>query len=672
MSQLRNEFILNADRVAERDASVDANEHQLNRNGQQMKENEYQWNVNDHQRDRNDSTPPYGSSQPFGSLGQSYASQERTNGYEVISGDYSAQMNQSQNALLHPNRWDKGTSHQQTPPLGELTELREQHELSQLRGYSSNPFIESRQIENPFEHEQSRYTQNDLGYPQNSSGYPQSNSGVFLDNDPMFSDEISDKDSIERRLKHNETNRQKLATRLPRFHVTKLPYFSIIVSSAQTVVFIVELARMGILTGSPFQTQPYFNPMLGPSTYLLVNMGARYVPCMHPIANVTLDMSLQFPCPNSTTIDTNVCNLSELCGMGGIPIVNNTFVPDQRIRVFTPIFLHAGFLHILFNMMLQLAMGLAIERHIGFIKYGLIYMSSGVAGFLLGANFAPNGVASTGASGSLFGVIATNLLLFIYCGRKNTNIYFTKKYALFIFVMVAEIIVSFVLGLLPGLDNFSHIGGFCVGLLVSIALLKDPSFVYLDGIYTYDANMTTWELFIENWNPLNRIEDKVRWKVGIWVVLRVICLALVIVYFVLLTKNLYSAEMQEDRIVCSWCKFINCIPVNNWCDLGEVTVTTVPSTSLPTSNAFTTTSNIVAATATPTQILNNRAKISMPKVDLAGTTGTTGTTGTYIHALSSHVEGILKLMHEETIVFAVVMAILSVSTILKFRSYKKK
>lgn len=584
---------------------------------------------------------------------RNYSNDREPSGYTVLDPNYSRQKNQSQNELLPPNTRG-GYSVSAQDRQNNLNSSGELHELSSFTRYPSNPFNGQDSRENPFE-------------ASNEGQYLRNTLGVFLENESTpFSEELSDKDHIDRRLKENERNRKKLATRLPRFHVTKLPYFNIIVTTGQIIVFIIELARMGILTGSPFQSQPYFNPMLGPSTYLLVNMGARYVPCMHPIANVTLDMTLQFPCPNSTTIDTNVCNLSQLCGMGGIPIVNNTYFPDQRVRIVTPIFLHAGFLHILFNMMLQLAMGIAIERHIGFIKYGLIYMLSGVGGFLLGANFAPNGIASTGASGSLFGIIAANLLLFVYCGRKNTNIYFTKKYTAFILLMVGEIIVSFVLGLLPGLDNFSHIGGFCIGLLLSVALLQDPSFVYIDGIYTYDSTTTTLKDFIGNWNPLNKIHDKVRWKVGVWMIFRLVCMALVIVYFVLLSENLYSVGMEDNKTVCSWCKYINCIPVNGWCEMGQVTVTSTSNNNLPatqTTNAFTPTSRL---TPLPTQILNNR--------DLAGFAHSGAS---YIQSLSSKAAANMPPaanahMQEGTLVLVVIMALLAYSAVWRLRNCRGK
>ena len=52
-----------------------------------------------------------------------------------------------------------------------------------------------------------------------------------------------------------------------------------------------------------------------------------------------------------------------------------------------------------------------MEKVIGTIRFMLIYFPAGIIGFLLGANFAGNGVASTGCSGSLFGIIAVVLLV---------------------------------------------------------------------------------------------------------------------------------------------------------------------------------------------------------------------------------------------------------------------
>jgi len=79
--------------------------------------------------------------------------------------------------------------------------------------------------------------------------------------------------------------------------------------------------------------------------------------------------------------------------------------------VIVPIFLHGGVLHILFNLLVQLRLGVDMEKAIGTVRFVIVYFPAGIMGFILGANFAGNGIASTGCSGSLFGIIAVVLLV---------------------------------------------------------------------------------------------------------------------------------------------------------------------------------------------------------------------------------------------------------------------
>ena len=141
--------------------------------------------------------------------------------------------------------------------------------------------------------------------------------------------------------------------------------------------------------------------MLGPSPYVLINMGARYVPCMRNQQGVqNANETITWPCPNATT-STAQCTLSELCGFNGIPTpvlgggLDATPAPNQWFRFITPIFLHAGFVHIGFNMLLQVLLGGDMERIIGHVRFFFVYFASGIFGFVMGGNFAPAGIAST-------------------------------------------------------------------------------------------------------------------------------------------------------------------------------------------------------------------------------------------------------------------------------------
>lgn len=352
------------------------------------------------------------------------------------------------------------------------------------------------------------------------------------------------------------------------------PWIVWTLTAIQVVVFLAEFIRMGVLTGSPVQTKPSFNPMIGPSSYVLINMGARFTPCMHAIKNITDVDNLMFPCPNSTTTATNVCSLSQLCGMGGLPDPISASVPNQWWRFITPIFLHGGIIHIGFNMLLQIVMGGAMERNIGHVRFFIVYFASGIAGFVLGGNFTPNGIASTGASGSLFGIIALDFLDLLF----NWQQYKSPKRALLF--QVLEIVVSFGIGLLPGLDNFSHIGGFAMGLLLGTAILRSPmviqrrlnnsvassKFIY-EGDSLKDSSVRVVPDLKWIKNPKQQLIGRpLIWYA--WVFVRLAAVALAIVYLVVLIN-----QFENGGGNCSWCKYLSCLPVKDWCDIGNIETT---------------------------------------------------------------------------------------------------
>ncbi|KAK5636003.1 hypothetical protein RRF57_011715 [Xylaria bambusicola] len=359
----------------------------------------------------------------------------------------------------------------------------------------------------------------------------------------------------------------------------KIPIVVYLFSIIQIAVFIAELVKAAQLTGSPIQTSPSINPMIGPSQQVLINMGSRYVLCMKNVNGIQnyqpppgihpIEPGFPFPCPNSTSNDSNdpsnKCSLSELCGFGGVPNpkwlgadgLNQKPEPNQWFRFITPIFLHAGFVHIGFNLLLQLTMGRDIEIAIGSIRFFLVYLSAGIFGFVLGGNFAASGISSTGASGALFGIIAITLLdlLYSWSDRRNPG----RE----LFFILVEVVISFVLGLLPGLDNFSHIGGFIVGLALGISVLHSPNFLrrrigedHFGGVpySSVGGSATTSVAFPAFYrNPVGFFKGRKPLWWGWWL-LRAGFLVLVIVVFIVLLNNFYS--MQNH---CSWCKYLSCI-----------------------------------------------------------------------------------------------------------------
>ncbi|KAI0156635.1 rhomboid-domain-containing protein [Hypoxylon sp. FL1284] len=376
----------------------------------------------------------------------------------------------------------------------------------------------------------------------------------------------------------------------------RIPFMVYLFSLIQIGVFIGELVKAAQLTGSPIQTQPQFNPMIGPSQQVLINMGSRFVPCMKNVDGVqnyhappgSSEPGFGWPCPNTTSLDpnndSNKCSLSELCGFSGVPNpewdaangLNQKPEPDQWFRFIIPIFMHAGIIHIGFNLLLQLTMGKEIERSIGSLRFFIVYMSAGIFGFVMGGNYAAPGISSTGASGSLFGVIALTLLDLLYSWSERRN---PGRELAFIII---EIVISFALGLLPGLDNFSHIGGFIVGLCLGVSVLHSPNALrrrigedHFGGpSYSSVGGGITSVAFPAFYrNPVGFFKGrKPLWWA--WWLVRAGFLVLVIVVFIVLLNNFYSNQNS-----CSWCKYLSCLPVNNWCDIGNLTITSTTSPS---------------------------------------------------------------------------------------------
>jgi hypothetical protein len=126
-------------------------------------------------------------------------------------------------------------------------------------------------------------------------------------------------------------------------------------------------------------------------------MGARFTPCMKTGTGFE---NLIFECRQSygitgSLVNGTMCVLADLCALNG--------GQNQFYRFIVPIFLHGGVLHFLFNMSFQVRTGVDMERDVGTLRIALIYMASGVGGFIFGANFSGIRGMSVGCSGSLYG-----------------------------------------------------------------------------------------------------------------------------------------------------------------------------------------------------------------------------------------------------------------------------
>ncbi len=133
----------------------------------------------------------------------------------------------------------------------------------------------------------------------------------------------------------------------------------------------------------------------------------------------------------------------------------------QIYRLFTSMFVHANFLHLLCNMYSLYIIGNQIETVMGKIKYILIYLISGITGNLLSFILTPG--LSVGASGAIFGLMGS-LLYFGYHHRLYLSSVIKTQ-------IIPLIIINLGIGFItPGIDNAAHIGGLIGGYLITQAV----------------------------------------------------------------------------------------------------------------------------------------------------------------------------------------------------------
>ena len=131
----------------------------------------------------------------------------------------------------------------------------------------------------------------------------------------------------------------------------------------------------------------------------------------------------------------------------------------QLWRLLTPALLHGSPAHIAFNMYALLSFGTGLERRFGHGRFLLLYLLGAFSGNVL--SFLQTKSDSLGASTAIFGLIGAEAV-FLYQNRKLFAGQFRSAIGNIIFVAAINL---FIIGSLPGIDNWGHIGGLLGGLM---------------------------------------------------------------------------------------------------------------------------------------------------------------------------------------------------------------
>ncbi|KAI0513994.1 hypothetical protein KFK09_010026 [Dendrobium nobile] len=208
----------------------------------------------------------------------------------------------------------------------------------------------------------------------------------------------------------------------------------------------------------------------------------------------------------------------------------------QWWRLLASIWLHAGVIHLLLDILSLIFIGIRLEQQFGFVRIGTIYLISGIAGNVLSSLFITKGI-SVGSSGALFGLLGAMLSELI----TNWSIYSNRAAAISTLLLIVA--VNLVIGILPLVNNFAHIGGFIAGFLLGFVLLIRPQFGW------------TERQSLPHCQPTSKYK---LYQLVLWVIGITFLLVGFVVSLVMLFKGVNGSEG------CRWCRYMNCVPTSKW------------------------------------------------------------------------------------------------------------
>lgn len=127
-------------------------------------------------------------------------------------------------------------------------------------------------------------------------------------------------------------------------------------------------------------------------------------------------------------------------------------------RLTTAAFLHAGLLHLGSNMLALWTIGQPIEQLLGRNRFLSLYLMAALGGSIASYYYSSVMTISVGASGAIFGLLTSFIVVGRRAGFDVTNA---------IFLLVLNVAIGFT----PGIDWHAHFGGGIVGAAVCYTMV---------------------------------------------------------------------------------------------------------------------------------------------------------------------------------------------------------
>lgn len=130
-------------------------------------------------------------------------------------------------------------------------------------------------------------------------------------------------------------------------------------------------------------------------------------------------------------------------------------------RLLSAVFVHFSALHIGLNLWALLALGLPLEQRFGPARTLLIFVATGVGGFVVSSLWYAYGITA-GASGAIFGFLGTQVGVLI---RRRTPGWRDA--------LIQQLAYALILGLVIRVNTAAHLGGMAIGILLGMLFERE-------------------------------------------------------------------------------------------------------------------------------------------------------------------------------------------------------
>jgi membrane associated rhomboid family serine protease len=134
----------------------------------------------------------------------------------------------------------------------------------------------------------------------------------------------------------------------------------------------------------------------------------------------------------------------------------------EYYRLVTSAFLHAGLLHLMFNMFALAQIGPLLEQTLGRARFLTLYLLSALGGSVAGYVLSPPFQPSVGASGAIFGLFGAYYVVVRRLGGETGAI---------VALLAINLVITFTV---PNIDWRAHLGGLVTGALIASAFAYIP------------------------------------------------------------------------------------------------------------------------------------------------------------------------------------------------------